>query len=272
MSISEKEIKAHENRYKNILYDKILTMISKQTELITQISSLRQGVDTDIPNIGVTFNNKLNELSHIFEDAGISMFVETNEKYNFIDSNFVGDAIIEDMISQLLKATQILSKYDSIISESTKKRSAKIKALEEMGPIKKIFLRIRSFFNPTIISDLTSYSEKEVEEAKSMLAEYTEVDKNLWEYNLKDNIVQSLIQFIKNKQYHDFDIPGILEECVIPTLQKLGLEDAITQLQEELSDSQKQQTISSRDKYEGLSTIEQRSNEITTQDINKEER
>lgn len=252
MSISEKDIRINEDRYKNLLNDKIEEIISKQSEIITQISKTGKDVDidTDIPNIGITFNNKLNELSQIFKKAGISMFVEPNEKYNFVDSNFVGNAIIEDMISQISNGMQALSEYDSSIDKATKKRMEKVKALEKSGPIKKLFLKIRSFFVPTTVSDLTSYSENEIEEANSHLLEYKEVDENLWKYNLKDNVVQSLVKFINNKRYHESGISELLEESVIPTLQKLELESVIPKLQNELSNLQEQSNFPNNKSWE----------------------
>lgn len=252
MSISEKDIRINEDRYKNLLNDKIEEIISKQSEIITQISKTGKDVDidTDIPNIGITFNNKLNELSQIFKKAGISMFVEPNEKYDFVDSNFVGNAIIEDMISQISNGMQALSEYDSSIDKATKKRMEKVKALEKSGPIKKLFLKIRNFFVPTTVSDLTSYSENEIEEANSHLLEYKEVDENLWKYNLKDNVVQSLVKFINNKRYHKSGISELLEESVIPTLQKLELESVIPKLQNELSNLQEQSNFPNNKSWE----------------------
>lgn len=252
MSISEKDIRINEDRYKNLLNDKIEEIISKQSEIITQISKTGKDVDidTDIPNIGITFNNKLNELSQIFKKAGISMFVEPNEKYNFVDSNFVGNAIIEDMISQISNGMQALSEYDSSIDKATKKRMEKVKALEKSGPIKKLFLKIRNFFVPTTVSNLTSYSENEIEETNSHLLEYKEVDENLWKYNLKDNVVQSLVKFINNKRYHESGISELLEESVIPTLQKLELESVIPKLQNELSNLQEQSNFPNNKSWE----------------------
>ena len=186
MSISEKDIREREDKYKNLLYSKIEEIISKQSEIIRHIGKTGQyiDIDTDVPNIGITFNNKLIELANEFRRAGISMFADPNEKYNFVDSNFVGTAIIEDMISQLLKGTQVLSEYDSRAGKVTNKRMEKIKALEESGPIKKLFFKIRSFFVPNTVSDLISYSEEEIEEVNSHLLKYKEVDENLWKYNL----------------------------------------------------------------------------------------
>lgn len=271
MSISEKDIKEHEDRYKNLLYDKIGEIISNQSKVITQISKTGKyvDIDTDLPNLGITFNNKLNELSQIFKKAGISMFANPNEEYDFVGSNFVGDSIIEDMISRLSQEIQALSEYDSTIGKAAKKKVEKVKALEASGPIKKLFVKIRSFFVITAVSDLTSYSEEELGEINSHLSEYKEIDENLWKYNLKDNVVQSLVNFINNRQYHDFVIPGLLEESVIPTLQKLGLEDVIPQLQEELSKSQ-QQSISQNSKSWELSPTQKLGVQMSTERVANE--
>lgn len=240
MSISEKDIKDYEDRRKYLVYNKIENLISKLSEIITQIGETGQyvDIDTDIPNIGITINNKLNELSQTFEKAGISMFVEPIEKYDFVDSNFVGEAIMEDMISKVSDGALALSKYNSSIDNMVKQKNEQIKELEEIGPIKKMILKIRSFFVPTTALELTSYSEKEINKVNSHLSEYKEIDEKLWEYNLKDNVAQSIVKLIDNWHYSKSVIPGLLDEAVIPTLQKLGLEDVIPQLQEELNKSQ----------------------------------
>lgn len=45
----------------------------------------RIGVDTIIPNMGITFYNKLNELTKEFKNAGISLFIKLNEKYDLMN-------------------------------------------------------------------------------------------------------------------------------------------------------------------------------------------
>ena len=86
-----KRIRTDEDIYKNVLYDKIGEMISRQSEIITKIDEIEKylGIETDIPNIVITFNNKLIEISQIFRNAGISMFAKCNEKYDLVGLNFV---------------------------------------------------------------------------------------------------------------------------------------------------------------------------------------
>ena len=255
MGISESTIKAYENRRKEILYQIIRESISKQAKFIMQVEETCKIFDINVsmPNIGITLNNKLIEISKIFKKAEISMFAEPNEKLNMVNSNFVGDAIINDLVAQLGEGIEKLLEYDFSMEKVINKKTTQIKALEKSGPIKRIFFSIRSLFNPNLISNVVSYSKEDIEEIKSHLSEYKKIDENLWEYNLEDNIVQSLANYINDRQYDDNTIPEVIEECIKPTLEKLGLENVIPQLKEELSKS-REQLDSSKDKSWELST------------------
>ena len=252
MSISEEDIENFKNKYKSLLYDQIANFASKQTDFIAQIDKIGQyiNIDTDIPNMGISFNHKLNELSRIFKKSGISIFVEFDEKYDLVTPNFVGNAIIEEMLSYISKGIKTLSDYDFVIEKLVKAKNERTRMLEESGPIKKIFFKIRSFFIPSTVSNITSYSEKEIEDANEILSDYKEIDEDLRNYNLKDNVVQSLVNFINERQYHDFDISKLIEENVIPTLQKLKLEDVIPELYEEISKSREQMIFSKNKSWE----------------------
>lgn len=255
MGISESTIKAYENRRKEILYQIIRESISKQAKFIMQVEETCKIFDINVsmPNIGITLNNKLIEISKIFKKAEISMFAEPNEKLNMVNSNFVGEAIINDLVAQLAEGIQTLVEYDFSMKKVINKKTEQITALEKSGPIKRIFFSIRSLFNPNLISNVVSYSKEDIEEIKSHLSEYKKIDENLWEYNLEDNIVQSLANYINDRQYDDNTIPEVIEECIKPTLEKLGLENVIPQLKEELSKS-REQLDSSKDKSWELST------------------
>ncbi len=265
MSISEKDIKEEEDKYKNAIYGEVEKMNCTLSEIIEQYTNN----STKIPNISITFNNKLNEISQIFKRAGISMFAEYNKEYDFIDINFVGNAIIEDMISQLSSGVKALSKYNDSINNANKKREERIKELEKSGPIKKLFLKLRSFFVTNTVSNLTSYSKEEIEDVNSNLSKYKEIDENLCEYNLRDNVAQSLAKLIIDRRYDDFTIPAVLEESIGPTLKKLGVEDVIPQVQEELNKLQEQSKIHNSKSWD-LSTIQRLGIQISSKQIANE--
>ena len=256
MSISEKDIREHEEKHKKFFCDANAETISKISQIITKIQETGQDIiiDTKIPNIGITFNNKLNELAHEFRRAGISLYTETSEKYDYVSTNFVGIAIIEDLIYYLSKGSELLSEYESSIEITIRKKTEEIKEVEELGGVKKIFWLVRSFFNPSIISDLIYYSDEELREIDSYFIEYKEIDDSLWEYNLNDNLVQSLVKFINSHQYNEFNIPELMQESVIPILQKLGLEELIPQLQAIIDKPQEQSISSDKKSWELTST------------------
>lgn len=242
MGISESAIKAYENRRKEILYQIIRESISEQAKFIMQLEETGKLFDINVsmPNIGITLNNKLIEISKIFKKAEISMFIEPNEKLNMLNSNFVGEAILNDLVEQFGEGIEKLLEYDSSMGKVINKKTTQIKALQKSGPIKRIFFRIRSLFNSNLISNLVSFSKEDIKEIKSHLSEYKKIDENLWGYNLEDNIVQSLANYINDRQYDKNTIPEVIEECIRPTLEKLGLEKVIPQLKEELSKSREQ--------------------------------
>lgn len=244
MSINEKEIKESEEKYKKTMYDKFNRIISAQAENNARIKSICRCLNIDIndlPNIGITINNKVTEMNNIFKQSGVSLFANYNEKYNFVSTNFVGDAILNDLISNVVQSIGALGNFTSIAEEIDRKRTEQVKALTEMGPIRKFFLKIRSLFVPHTVTELISPPEEDIEKAKAYLSEYMGIDEKIWAYNLKDNLVQSIVTSIRN-QHLSLNIPELLNEYIEPTLQKLGLEELIPQLQEELSKSQNDRT------------------------------
>ena len=110
-----------------------------------------------------------------------------------------------------------------------KKKQEKVQALEKAGPIKSFFLKLRGLVFPAKQIDL-SYTQEETTELNSYLSEYRKIDEQLWNYSLRDNIVPSLVDYIKPRKY---SMQAILED-ITPDLQKLGLADLMPQLQEEL--------------------------------------
>lgn len=240
MDIDDKQVSEFEDKYSGMLFEKIGEISSKQHEIISKIHNMGKYVDleSNLPNLGVTLNNKLVELQHQFQDAGISIYSQKVEdvgllKMNYVVSSFVGDAIISDLINYATKGTQNLADYDKAIKEVTDKKVEQKQGLEKASPIRRFFARIRNFFLPVNQEEVV-YTQEETDSVNSHLLDYKETDNELWEYNLRDNIVPSIVKKIREQGYHAFTVPGLLEENVIPDLEKLGLADMIPQLQQEL--------------------------------------
>lgn len=201
-----------------------------------------------IPNTNTTLNNKLVELSYVFQEAGISMFSSKLEAYDAVSSSFLGDAIIHDLIDKLTESNDKLGEYSKKICDVSKKKNEQVLALQNVSPIRKFFSRIRAFFVPIQPVDL-SLTEEEQSTLDGSLQEYKNIDNQIFKYNLGDNLVEALVKEITGpKKIGDFDIqhqysasgvPALLEECVIPDLKKLGLEHLVPKLQEALVEEYK---------------------------------
>lgn len=255
MPIDKKTLEDFEKKYKDAIFNKISEVRSKQFEeisqMITNATDLGQS-NVRIPNASITLNNKLVELSQLFKKSGISMFSATKPEHlsrgDFYGRSIIGDAIIHDLIDKLTEAIGKLGEYGKTMGDVSKKRNERLLALQNISPIRKLFLRIGAFFVPVQPIDL-SLTEEEQDALDSSLQEYTDIDSEIWNYNLKDNIVQTLVKEIAGPgkignfdikhRYDAYTVPGLLEESVIPDLKKLGLEHLIPQLQEALIEEYK---------------------------------
>ena len=246
MEIDEKNVEQLEKRYKDAIIGKIGESISKQFELIGQMTknatSLGQS-NVSIPNSSTTLNNKLEELSNIFKKAGISMFRASDVEHlawgDFLGSSFLGDAIINDLIDKLAISNDKLREYNKTIGDVSKQRNERLLALQNVSPIRKFFSRIRALFVPVKPIDL-SLTEEEQGTLDSSLQEYKDIDSEIFNYNLEDNLVQALVKEIAvSNRYNASGVPELLEKRVIPDLKRLGLEHLVPKLQEALIEEYK---------------------------------
>jgi len=227
-----------EKQYKYDIFFKLYNQISKQgdaIDLITKNATNLGQSQVKIDNAAITLNNKLVELLHIFKRAGISMFARENERYDYVDSSFLGDAIIFDLLDKLAKATDKLIEYSKKIEEVTNSRIEKTLARQNKSSISKFFSQIKGMFVPEQSVDLSFEEEQSI--LDSLFQEYRNTYLEIFNYNLEDNLVQSLVKNIVS--YSASVVPGLLEEDVIPDLKKLGLEHLVSKLQEALIEEYK---------------------------------
>lgn len=240
MAVETKEVKEFEDKFKKELFGKVEKFSSEQHEIISVIQESGKFVDleSDLPNLGITLNNKLVELQHEFQNAGLSMYCQEFKDYGFVVLSFVGEAVIMDLINHANKGIQNLVDYSKTMKEVTDKKGEKVQALVKAGPIRRFFAKLRSFFIPVKQEDMT-YTPEETESINSHLRDYRETDNQLRKYNLRDNIIPSIVRQIRDSGYNASTVPGLLEESVIPYLEKLGLADLIPQLQQTLIEEYK---------------------------------
>lgn len=224
--MSENILVDEEENQKKLIYDEIDKIIHDQADLISSLEEIKSfvNIDTDAPNIGITLNNKLNELSQKFDDAGISIFSESvSEK---IEGNPVRDAIFDDITLKIYTAREYFNEYAFKIYELVKKEYEKVKSY---GNFRKF---LYAFENVTIYKNNEDALRIPIHILNKLhvnLEKYKQLDEELWNYNLEDNLEDSLVSLINNDEY-GYDKQDL--KATIYTLKKLGLERLIPKIEE----------------------------------------
>lgn len=242
MSITKEHIEEKEQEKKEEFQKQISTLTDAQTKALANVNNVgrKLKLDTNVPNIGITLFNKISEISMGFKKVGLSMYVDYDKDYNIIESNFVGDAIRDDVLNKILQGIKSLEKYISTIKEivDEKKEQQKTEIIE-MNSIKKLFLNIRAYFNHDKTNEKIDYSTLDFSEANYYIEEYKRINNELWKYNLKDNLKDALVEKIKKEKNSVFKIKPkvseIIDKNIRNDLEKLELSELIPEIEEELS-------------------------------------
>lgn len=240
MSKENQEVEKLEKEFKSKLFEVTSELSSKLNELMTTIQKTGKYVDleTDLPNMGVTLNNKMNEMQREFQKAGLSLYSQYNEKYDFVEIPLIGEAIIEDLMTYVAEGEQKLSDYNDTSLKILTKKDESVKALEKVSPLRRMFAKIKNLFAIKKQQGQV-YKQEEVDEMNTYLSDYKDIDNKLYNYNLRDNIVPAIVKKIRERWDNAYVVPGILEEDIAPDLEKLGLSDLIPEIQEILIEEYK---------------------------------
>ena len=124
MNINGK-IKEFEEENKNTIFSNFSEYIRVLDDhinaLMKSLEILGQS-QIDIPNLGITANNKIIELSNEFNDKGVSMFCSVLDDYNCVTSSFIGDSIMFDLIDKLDEANKKLIVLAKKVNEISYKK------------------------------------------------------------------------------------------------------------------------------------------------------
>ena len=138
-----------------------------------------------------------------------------------------------------------LNKY----KELEAKKAEKINGIEKskISFIRRFSEKIWEFrarLNPDVIYELY-YSEEEVEELRDYIEFYKEFDNNLNDYNLYENISDSIIKFFEVSGYTQEQIEDLLENNIEPDLEKLGLKHQMKYIRERLKENIQEEHLKS---------------------------
>ena len=134
--------------YKEKVFDLINRFCSHNNKLISDVqkSFCHVGYTGDLPNIGITLNNKLIEFMHEFKNANIAMFPDDSENLK----KTLGPAITLCMYNKAEDAVDLIVKYKNDFTVMADKHLEPFRRYVVSSPIKQFFLRIKYlvFNNP----------------------------------------------------------------------------------------------------------------------------
>lgn len=207
-------------------------------------------LDTSIPNIGITLNNKLVELYQEYKEKGIQVFDIDHEMDDLPGIRILPTITFTYLINITSEVSQtelegFLNKY----KELEAKKAEKINGIEKskISFIRRFSEKIWEFrarLNPDVIYELY-YSEEEVEELRDYIEFYKEFDNNLNDYNLYENISDSIIKFFEVSGYTQEQIEDLLENNIEPDLEKLGLKHQMKYIRERLKENIQEKDLKS---------------------------
>ena len=281
MAIDDKKVKEFEDNYREKLFNSFRTISLNQSKVFAATEKIRRenNLITDLPNIGITLNNKLVQLQHEFENVGISIYLEKTENCKEIKLNYIGEAVLLDLIRYARNGIESSNEYQEKIDLIVTKKLKKIHGREDDSAITKVFTKMKRTLVPLKQKDLL-FTQKEIQTINQTLSSYKDVDNQLWNYNLRSNVVSSITKKIREQKCSANEVPKLLEESVIPDLQKLGLADLIPELQRTLVEEYKKDLpaseiyqISKKDMHLYVPDFnrETKHTEKTTEELHKQE-
>lgn len=227
-----KEVEEYEEKSKKLFFDKmqkVYLKLANEIEIIKENSKCFFNEEFEIPNIGITTNNKIVELLHEFRESEISLFASEIEKTKSVSSSFIGDSIFNDVFNELDIGAKTIKQYNNSMEEIIIKK-VKDNVKKEKKTFKNRLINKKNKNNKVIEISVT---KNELNEILELYNQYKDINDKIWNYNLKDNIIDSLVKNFRTNSYRPSVVPALVEN-IVPELKKLGLEDLVPELKQEL--------------------------------------
>lgn len=216
--------------------ENIDSFIKTNADIITAINELRTLVDLeelDLPNLGITINNKIKELAMIFKNKKLSFYTGNNE----IEQNFIGYTILHRFYVAFLNAMQLLHSYPKTFAEEL---DIKADELNEMSSgIKNRFrLKFQRVFNPSELESKITLKNEDLEISNKIIDYYLDLNEKIYDFTLQDNLIETIQIFIEKffvtLQIYGIDASTLLKYFIEPDLKSLELAHLIAPLKKEV--------------------------------------
>ncbi len=241
MNNQEQQIDTQFKDLKNTIVEKIIDLGNDLRQMLSE--NFGDYTDVDIPNIGITLNNKILDLQHEFDKNGLSFYTSRINKEgayydNMLLGSFVGEAIRNGLYDMCFNPINDLSEFAHQLNTELSTKNKALTASKKKNPITTYLSRLWNSLFPNNRNSKESVSDF-INKLNSHIELFKESNTKLEKYNLKDNIIDSVVQYIVSKEYDSSVVPGLIKENVIPDFEKLGFADLIPKLKEKLIEKYK---------------------------------
>ena len=237
------------------LYNSINITIKRTVEAIEEINTrpfnaIITKIDKDIPNVGITLNNKLVEIYQQFKEKNIKVFMEYNKEEKAVNMSILPSIAFMHLVnstSQIVyfELEEFFNRYEEIsdqknfnMTKITKSKFPFIRKLSE-----KIW-EIRAKIDSKVIYEIY-FSDEEVEELKDYIENYKELNTTLMNYNLEEDIADSVLYFFELNGCTIDQINDLMENGIEEDLEKLGLQSQIKYIREKVKEELQEEDLKS---------------------------
>ena len=181
-------------------------------------------MDKNIPNIGITAFNKINEFSRLFNSKDLSLYLTSrysNPLLKNADLSFLGVSIFNDITSMCNEGMLLLIQFNKEFNSTY---------LSKKQENNKFFNKLKNHFKEINIT-FTIEDEKRL---NSFIESYKEIDTNIWNYDLRKRIPKAVAKQINSKGRQPRMVLTLILANVQDDLIQLGYDDIIPEVYKEV--------------------------------------
>lgn len=223
--LEQKNQKKLEDTLRGILKTSSTDLIGETTNFLNK----HFYANDELKNIKNYCNNKLIEISKQFKNKDVPMF-DKSDREDEISESKVGMAVVHTLTGYLGQGVKLLEENERLQSSCSKM----IKYEEPSATVRKIrgiFSKIKKFF--TRKKEQNTIGDIAVKIRQNAI-KYDEICNKICDYNLEENLVDSVKEDLYHMYGEDFNKTQILESEIIPDFNKLGLSNKISELKEKV--------------------------------------
>lgn len=221
--LEQKNQKKLEDTLQQILRTPAADLIGNTTNFLSK----NFYANNEVKNIKNYCNNKLIEISHQFKKSGVPMF---DKSENEVEESKVGMAVVHTLTTYLGQGVKLLEENERLQNPGNQM----VKYEESIGVLQKIkgfFSKFKNFI--TGKSKNNSLGDIAVQIRNNTL-KYDEICNKICEYNLENNLVDSVKEDLNHMYGEEYNKTSILEKDIIPDFNKLGLSNKVSELKEKV--------------------------------------